>query len=237
MISKRIHYFWFGGEKKPDSVIKCINTWKKYCPDYEIIEWNESNSNINFCDFTKKAYEAKKYAFVSDVLRLWVVYTYGGIYLDTDVELLKSYDDFLENDGFIGFENNDYVNTGQGFGADKGNKIIGEMLDFYKLLDFDENNIIKCTEINTKILVNNGLVLNGDFQNINGFVVYPQNYFNPYDDTTGKLNKTDSTYSIHWYAKTWMKRSKAKDRLIKLIHRVFGTEFIHNLAVKLGFRK
>lgn len=236
MISKTIHYFWYGNEKKPESVMKCIESWKKYCPDYEIIEWNETNSNIDFCNYTKKAYDAKKYAFVSDVLRLWVVYTYGGIYLDTDVELLKSYDDLLDSEGFIGFENNNYVNTGQCFGAIKGNKIIGQMLEFYKSLDFDEKKIIKCTEINTQILLQNGLILNGELQNINGFFVYPQEYFNPYDDATGRLSKTDNTYSIHWYAKTWIKRSKVQDRIIKIIHRIFGTDFIHNLAVSLGLR-
>lgn len=237
MIPKKIHYFWFGNANKPESVLKCIDSWKRFCPDYEIIEWNESNSNIDFCKYTRQAYEANKYAFVSDVLRLWAVYTYGGIYFDTDVELLKSYDELLDNDGFIGFENNDFVNTGQCFGAVEGNEMIAQMLDYYKSLCFDENNIVKCTEINTEILVRNGLLLNGNLQKINGFVVYPADYFNPYDDATGLLNVTDNTYSIHWYAKTWIKRSRIKDYLIKQIHKIFGTEFIHNLAVKLGLRK
>ena len=237
MIPKKIHYFWFGGAEKPESVKKCISSWKKFCPDYEIIEWNESNSNIDFCNYTRQAYEAKKYAFVSDVLRLWAVYTYGGIYFDTDVELLKSYDDLLGNEGFIGFENNNYINTGQCFGAVKENAVVGQMLDCYKTLDFDEDNIIKCTEINTDILVKNGLLLNGKLQIINGFVVYPEDYFNPYDDATGILNTTNNTYSIHWYAKTWIKRSKIKDIVMKQIHRIFGTEFIHNLAMKLRIRK
>ena len=105
MIPKKIHYFWFGGNEKPKSVVKCIDSWKKYCPDYEINEWNETNFDVHCMPFVEQAYEAKKYAFVSDVARLIVVYEQGGIYMDTDVEVLKPLDDLLDNYAYMSFEN------------------------------------------------------------------------------------------------------------------------------------
>ena len=117
MIPRKIHYFWFGGNEKPAKVKKCINSWKKYCPDYELVEWNESNFDVHCMPFVEQAYNAKKYAFVSDVARLIVVYEQGGIYMDTDVEVIKPLDDLLENKAYMSFENNENVNTGQGFGA------------------------------------------------------------------------------------------------------------------------
>ena len=124
MIPKKIHYFWFGENEKPKSVQKCINSWKKYCPDYEIIEWNKTNFDIHCMPFVEQAYEAKKYAFVSDVARLMVVYEYGGIYMDTDVEVIKPLDDLLENRSYMSFENNENINTGQGFGSESGTEIL-----------------------------------------------------------------------------------------------------------------
>ena len=115
MIPKKIHYFWFGGNEKPKSVKKCIDSWKKYCPDYEVIEWNESNFDIRCMPFVEQAYEAKKYAFVSDVARLMMIYEYGGIYMDTDVEVIKPLDNLLENKAYMGFENDENVASGLGF--------------------------------------------------------------------------------------------------------------------------
>lgn len=221
MIPKVIHYCWFGDNPKGKKEKKCINSWKKYCPDYEIKEWNESNINLDMMPFVREAYEARKYAFVSDVVRLWAIYTYGGVYLDTDVELIKSYDDLLDNEGFIGFENNSFVNTGQCIGAENGCQIIKDMLDCYKNYQFNPNALIKCTEINTKVLVEHGLKLNGELQDLDGFIVYPIDYFNPYDDIVGKLNKTENTYSIHWYSKSWMsKKSIIRSTLSKPLHRL-----------------
>lgn len=242
MIPKIIHYCWFGKEEKTTLVKKCIESWKKYCSDYLIIEWNEENFDINSIPVVKKAIEDRKFAFATDVIRMWVLYNYGGIYLDTDVELVKPYDDLLDCSGFIGFETESYVNSGQCIASEKGNNIIKENLDFYKKYNPTQedgtNKYIGCPVINTQVLQNHGLVLNGSYQIIDGFVVYPTDYFNPYDDPTGKLNKTHNTYSIHWYSKSWLdSRPRTKEVMIKFVHRLFGTEFIHNLAVKLGLRK
>lgn len=225
MIPKIIHFFWFGKKPKGKQEKKCIESWKKYCPDYEIKEWNESNVDLNMMPFVKEAYDAKKYAFVSDVLRLRVLYDEGGIYFDTDVELLKNFDDLLQNAGFIGFENNNFVNTGQCVGAEKGNPIIKEMFDYYKSRHFLNKdgsfNLLGCPIVNTKILTDRGLILNGEMQNIDGFLVLPSDYFNPYDDTLGKLNKTKNTYSIHWYSKSWMsKKTILRSKLSKPLHRM-----------------
>lgn len=225
MIPKIIHFFWFGNGPKGKKEKKCIESWKKFCPDYEIKEWNESNVDLDIMPFVRQAYDAKKYAFASDVLRLWAVYNYGGIYFDTDVELVKSYDDLLDCEGFIGFENNHFVNTGQCVAAEKGNRIIKEMFDFYKNCEIKQSDgamtFIGCPIVNTEILVHHGMELNGKRQTVDGFEIYPRDYFNPYDDATGRLNKTENTYSIHWYSKSWMsKKSVIRSKITKPLHRL-----------------
>ena len=132
MIPKKIHYCWFGGNAKPDSVQKCINSWKRFCPDYEIIEWNESNFDIHCMPFVEQAIESKKYAFASDVARLMVVYENGGLYFDTDVEVVRNFDDLLENKAFLGFENNEYVASGLGFGSEADVEFFKRHIDAYR---------------------------------------------------------------------------------------------------------
>lgn len=124
MIPKKIHYCWFGRNPLPELAVRCIESWKKYCPDYEIIEWNEDNYDINKISYVKEAYQARKWAFVTDYVRLDVVNQYGGIYLDTDVELLKSLDPLLKYKSFFGMEEGKFIATGLGFGAEKGTKIL-----------------------------------------------------------------------------------------------------------------
>lgn len=225
MIPKKIHYCWFGGKEKPKSVIKCINSWKKYCLDYEIVEWNENNTDINLIPFVKYAYEAQKYAFVSDVIRLKAVHDYGGIYLDTDVEVIKNLDELLTNDAFIGFENNEFVNTGQIFGAIKGHNMVSQMLDEYLSINDEEYRIsfgpYGCPRLNTNALYRNGLEKNGELQTVNGMTIYPADYFNPYDSLTGRVRKTENTYSIHWYAGTWLsKKDIMKSRVGRIVRRI-----------------
>ena len=128
MIPKIIHYCWFGGNEIPENDKKCIESWKKYCPDYKIIRWDESNYDYKKNSYMREAYEAKKWGFVPDYARLDIIYNYGGIYLDTDVELLKSLDEILDCEGFFGFESENLVNLGLGFGAVKGNEIIRDMM-------------------------------------------------------------------------------------------------------------
>ena len=131
MIPKTIHYCWFGGKEKPKLAQKCIRSWKKYCPDYKIIEWNENNFDVHQNDYTSFLYENKKYAFLSDYVRLKVVFDQGGVYFDTDVEVIKSIDNFLKYEAFYGFENDQYVASGLGFGAEKGHITLAKMLEIY----------------------------------------------------------------------------------------------------------
>lgn len=225
MIPKTIHYCWFGGNPKPKLAQKCIQSWIKHCPDYEIREWNESNFNVYQNAYTKYCYENGKYAFLSDYARLKIVYDHGGFYFDTDVEVIRSIDDLRENEAFFGFENDEYVNTGIGFGAEKNNSVIEMMLKEYDPLMIADISVIKCPELNTNALVKTGLVRNGEMQILHGIKVYPIEYFNPYDDPTGKLNATANTYSIHWYAKSWMpKRTVLRSTLTKPLHRLFGVD-------------
>lgn len=131
MIPRKIHYCWFGRGKKPKLAKKCIESWKRFCPDYEIIEWNEDNFDINQYEYVKYCYREKKWAFLSDFVRLIVVYEQGGIYFDTDVELIKSPNELLKYEAFYGFENKEIIATGLGFGAEKEHKTVKEMIDIY----------------------------------------------------------------------------------------------------------
>lgn len=207
MIPKLIHYCWFGNGEIPAKDKKCIDSWKKFCPDYEIIQWNENNYDVTKNKYMHEAYLEKKWGFVPDYARLDIIYTHGGIYLDTDVELIKSLDDLLEGSGFAGFEGVEHIALGLGFGAEKGNSIIKAMLDQYNDLSFynpDHTlNITPSPTYSTEILIEKGFKMNGEKQTVNGFTVYPKEYFCPRDYYTGKLNKTQNTYSIHWFNASW----------------------------------
>ena len=223
MIPKRIHYCWFGRAEKPKLATKCIDSWKKYCPDYEIIEWNEDNFDINLNAYTKMCYEQKKYAFLSDYVRLLVVFKHGGIYFDTDVEVVKSFDDLLLHKAFFGFETTDFVNTGQGFGAESSDEIVEQLITKYDLVLDGLHGVIGCPVLNTKALVEYGFTMDGVFQQKNDVVVLPKDYFNPFDDNTGVLKITDNTYSIHWYGKSWMDRKVIfRNKVSRIVHRIFN---------------
>lgn len=204
---------------------KFIESWKKNCPDYKIIEWNEENFDTQLNGYTKMCYEQEKYAFLSDYARLWIIYQNGGIYLDTDVEILKPFDDLLDVEAFFGFENSEYVNTGIGFGAEKGNLLVKKMLEEYEPYLSGENGTTGCPILNTRTLCKAGLIRNGKQQHINKSVIYPKEYFNPLESTTGKLIKTENTYSIHWYSMSWLSSGqRLKSRFTKIFHRIFGIE-------------
>ena len=225
MIPKKIHYCWFGRNELPKKAKKCIASWKKYCSDYEIVEWNEDNLDVNLNAYTKMCYEQKKYAFLTDYLRLLIIMEHGGIYFDTDVEVMRAFDDLLDNKAFFGFENREFINTGLGFGAEAGNKIVGQMIKEYDELLDGEQGTIGCPILNTSALIKLGLHRNGEQQCIDGVMIYPIDYFNPYDDLTGRLRKTQNSHSIHWYAKSWMdKKTIIRSTLTKPLHRLFGTE-------------
>lgn len=228
MIPKIIHYCWFGKGEKPKLAQKCIKSWYDLCPDYEIIEWNEDNFEIGKYPYAKFCYDTKRWAFLSDFVRLLVVYENGGIYFDTDVELIKRPDDLLKYESFFGFENNDFVATGLGFGGEVHNKAVGAMLKQY--LDMKSNSngefeIIGCPNLNTKALLPFGLVTNGKRQSIECAEIFPIDFFNPFDDATGRLNITENTYSINRYGKSWMDKKKVlRSRLTRPFHRIFGQD-------------
>ena len=211
-IPKIIHYCWIGGAQKPKSVEYCIESWKKFCPDYEIIEWNENNYDFTKNQYMKEAYEAKKWGFVPDYARLDIIYNHGGIYLDTDVELVKSFDDLLEQEAFIGFENTGtdelYVNCGQGFGAKPRNEIIKKMRDFYDGMHFyDKNgelNMLPSPHYTTKVLCENGLKRENNTQKLDDIIVYNSQVLCPKNFTTGDINVTNETYSIHHFTASWL---------------------------------
>ena len=225
MIPKVIHYCWFGHGEKPELARKCIASWKKFCPDYEIIEWNEGNFDVKQNGYTQMCYEEKKYAFLSDYVRLLVVAEYGGIYFDTDVELLKSLNQLLDHEAFFGFETPEYVASGLGFGSIAHGTVIEAMLAEYEQLLDGQNGMIGCPRLNTAALVKLGLVQNGKIQTIHNAVIYPVSYFNPYESSTGRLIKTEDTISVHWYAATWMsKKQKLRSFISRPLHRIFGVD-------------
>lgn len=228
MIPKKIHYCWFGRGEKPKLAQKCIASWRKYCPDYEIVEWNEDNFNLDYNDYTWYCYDNKKWAFLSDFVRLVIVAEHGGLYFDTDVELLKSPDELLQYDAFYGFENDNYIATGLGFGAQVNHPTILAMKVKYEEIEPNDDGkypMIVCPALNTAALLPFGLTLDGTRQNIAGAEIFPADWFNPYDDPTGRLNKTRNTISVHWYSKSWMSKKKIfRSMLMKPLHRIFGVD-------------
>lgn len=222
MIPKVIHYCWFGHGDKSPLIKKCIKSWSEISPDYEIREWNESNFDINICPYVKQAYEQKKWAFVSDYARFYVLNKYGGIYLDVDVQLLKPLDDLLDNDAFAGFANNEIVATGLVFACEKNNPFTQEILKSYEGQNFvndDPSKILAIGRRVTQILKEHGLELNGKQQTVYGVTVYPPYYFNPTNgDMRAKID--ERAYSVHHYAATWF---SPKKRFLNTVRRFIGT--------------
>lgn len=217
MIPKKIHYCWFGGNPKPALTQKYLESWAKYCPDYEIVEWNETNVDLNACPvYVQKAYSMKKWAFVTDYVRLKVIYENGGIYLDTDVELLKPLDGLLHHQAFLGCEGTEYVSTGLGFGAEAGHPFLLENMAVYEALNpIDENGSFvssPCPHYTTAVLKDMGVIF--PIENIveasAGLTIYPNHFFNPYNWKTEKLHISKETISIHHYSGSWMTPQQKK---------------------------
>lgn len=245
MIPKQIHYCWFGRNPLPESALKCIASWRKYFPDYEIVEWNEDNFDVNIIPYTQEAYDAKKYAFVSDYARFWILYHHGGIYFDTDVEVICPMEDIVGAGPFMGAEipsngkTPPLVNPGLGIGADCENIIYRELLDYYSQLRFlNEDgtpNPVTVVKHTTKILAERGLKNINEIQKVKDIWIYPVDYFNPLNDNTGVLNITDNTRSIHWYTKSWeKKRNPFISWLSRRIHRYFGVNSLQWLNKLIG---
>lgn len=223
MIPKVIHYCWFGRGKMPHLAVKCIESWRKFLPDYEIKEWNEDNFDVNIIPYTAEAYKAKKYAFVSDYARFWVLYNYGGIYFDTDVEVIKPMDDIIERGAFMGIETKNPILVAPGLclGVEAGNLIYKEVLDKYEnginqVSNFDKGYIVPFT---TLILKSHGLKDENTIQRVEDISIYPKSYFNPYDYVTGDLNICSETRTIHWFGGSWMSRTKRIKLLLGRIAR------------------
>ena len=231
-IPKKIHYCWFGNNEKPDIVKECINSWKENLKDYEIIEWNESNFDININQYVKEAYENKKYAFVSDYARVYALYNIGGIYFDTDVEVFKSLDMFLEEDSFWGFEEKNYIATST-IGAKKGNTLIKQFLDFYEGKSYNEmrENIETSTNVQivTNIMKAIGFKMDGKNQTIEGIgSIYSQDYFSPYDYINLIDKRSNNTYTMHHFYKSWLSpKDRLKSNIKNILAKTIGG---HNIA-------
>ena len=232
MIPKIIHYCWFGRGPLPELAQKCIASWKKYLPDYEIKEWNEDNFDVNIIPYTAEAYKAKKYAFVSDYARFWILYQYGGIYVDTDVEVIRPIDDIIDRGNFMGFETDPKpqlktgaseasVNPGLGMGVAPGLGIIKKMLDFYegRHFEFVPGGIGQLTivHIATEVLRKAGLKQQQGIQQVDDMWIYPAEYFCPINLKTGRIHVKPNTRTIHHYAGTWQDKHFSFKEWIKKV--------------------
>ena len=237
-IPKVIHYCWFGKGEMPKLAKKCIKSWKKYCPDYEIVCWNENNFDLTQNRYMLEAYEAEKWAFVSDYARLKVLYDEGGIYLDTDVELIKPLDNLIKDGGFMGFDDNKLISTGLGFASEKGNELVGALLSDYDDISFvledGSYDMTPCPNRNTKTLINLGMDTSKKNQVFMGIKMLSEDYLCPIKYYTGKKIITKNTYSIHHFCASWTsptaKRTLFIKRIIgvKLYDKLYG-KFLHKL--------
>lgn len=214
-IPKKIHYVWAGGNPLPDNYKSYVETWRKQCPDYEIIEWNEQNYDFMKHPYMREAYKAGKWGFASDYARLDIVYEHGGIYLDTDVELVRSLDDLLYEEAFCGMQSRGIINTGNGFGAVKGFPLIKEMRDAYDTASFTNSDgsliLTPCTEFQTSVAKKYGFRNENIVQTVNGMVVFPTDVLSPKNLYTGVLARTKHTYAIHHFDATWTDKSFKKN--------------------------
>lgn len=234
MIPKVIHYCWFGGKPLPDEARKCIESWKKFLPDYKIKEWNESNFDINSNNYVRQAYESRKFAFVTDYVRLYALATEGGIYMDTDVEALKSYNPFLHHVAFSGFENNNFVPTGM-MASEAGGKWVTDLLNDYKNRSFIQPDGSLDTTTNTITITNymlrNGLIQNNSFQDFPGLVTfYPSEYFCPKEHGSGMIKLTDNSVCIHHFACSWLPwHIKMRHKIKLLVQKLFGEQMANGI--------
>lgn len=224
MIPKIIHYCWFGGNNLPASALKCIESWKKFMPEYEIKRWDESNFDVNEISYTAEAYKIKKYAFVSDYARFKILYDNGGIYLDTDVEIIKPLDEILNHGPYLGQEKGISVNPGLGMAAEPKMPFIRKILNHYSELHFikEDGSINYDTVVfhTTNKLYEYGWT--GKEKEIAGFKIYSKDYFCPLDYETNKLTLTENTHTIHHYSQTWITPDQMLYRKVK---QLFGERF------------
>lgn len=235
-IPKVIYYCWFGKGKMPPLAEKCIESWKKYCKGYKIVCINEENFDITQNRYAKEAYDAGKWAFVSDFARLKVLYDQGGIYFDTDVELIKPIDELIKSGGYMGFDDNRVVSTGLGFACEKRCELVGALLSDYEDIPFvmsdGSYDLTPCPERNTKTLIKLGMDIGKQNQTFMGIKMLPEDYLCPIKYYTGKKKITKNTYSIHHFCASWIsptaKRTLMLKRIVgvKLYNKLYG-KFLH----------
>ena len=238
-MEKKIHYCWFGGKKLPKDVKKCINTWKKMLPDYEIKEWNEQNFDINICPFVKEAYDNKKWAFVSDYARLYALYEEGGIYLDTDVKIIKDVSHILDKDMFWGYEDSGYIGTAVIGAREKNNQYLREIMEYYKAIEhFDVKNMYDYANpaIITKILSKYECEVNKNGVKIvdKKIYIYPREYFYPLSYNYSEKIFTENTCMVHLFKGTW---TSIGERRTAAVYRKFGLKLgnkINNTINRIG---
>ncbi len=207
LIPKVIHYCRFGGGKLPDVLKRYRESWDRLCPDYRIIEWNENNYGVEMYACTRQAYQHKKWGFVSDVARLDILYRHGGIYLDTDVELIRNLDDLLYQPGFVGVEKWGVVNSGGGCGAMPGHSMIGSMLKCRLEVPFERKdgslNLESSGYYESKPLLDLGFKPDNTVQEVGGMTIYSSDFFHLFDYLSKELSITENTYGVHHFTGTW----------------------------------
>lgn len=235
MIPKIIHYCWFGKKPHPKLAKQCIASWKKFCPDYEIKEWNEDNAPLELYPFAKDAINAGKYAFASDVIRLHALLYEGGFYLDTDVELLKPLDTLLENPAIIGYEKDvpEQLQTAV-IAAEAGNIWIKRWLAFYENKNFSPARHQMTQFVNntliTKNMSNNGVKLDGNYQKLEHITLFPASYFCPMSYGTHFIETTPNTYCIHYYSFSWSEPETLKGHIKNFIVKYTGERFFRKVV-------
>lgn len=237
MIPKKIHYCWFGGKDKSEFIKQCLDTWKEKLPDYEIVEWNETNFNVNMCDFTTRAYENKKWAFVADYARLYALYNYGGIYLDTDVEIVKPFNyDILSQNCFLGFEDSNHLSTAC-IGAESQSEFLENWLRYYDNIKYTEKDSLDVTP-NSEIIFN--MIFNKENINVDKIIsidnvtIYPKDYFSPKDYVSKKVTITENTICIHHFDGTWKSgKDRLKDKIKIVIRKILGEKLYLKLKGKI----
>ena len=236
-IPKVIHYCWFGKGKMPALSEKCIKSWRVFCPEYKIVCWNEDNFDINQNQYAREAYECGKWAFVSDYVRLKVLYDEGGIYLDTDVELIKPLDDLIKENGYMGFDDNGVVATGLGFACEKGNELVGALLADYDDIPFilpdGTYDLTPCPDRNAKTLKKLGMNLDNKDQIFMRIHMLPEDYLCPVKYYTGKKVITENTYSIHHFCASWTSKTAKRTLFIK---RIVGVKLYDKLYGKFLYK-
>ena len=229
-MNKTIHYIWFGKKPLPPATLRYINSWRSFFPDWEIKRWDETNFDVNANLYIRQAYGAEKWAFVSDYARFKILDEFGGLYFDTDVEVIRDFTPLLEYEAFSGFEIEKEVNPGLVlYSKEPHHPIIHATRKWYETARFLDDNgqriRLNVCGIFKNILLQYGFKENNQLQNCGGFTIFPMDYFCPFDDATGRLNKTANTFSIHWYDKSWMPWHRIlRNRFTRLLHRWLGKD-------------